>query len=222
MTPDGPAIAAYWAHRATSEARAAALFERLLLDLRRAGAEDVVLDLAERAIADERRHAAKCLEVAAHYDSLAVAPSDAAHVAPDGHAEEEEPELHGAMHAAAFCCIQESIACAWLDGCLRRAREPVVREALHAMLSDETRHARLGWAHLASSRVSPATRARVATALPDLLRSCVASWLDPQVSRLAIDAPEHGVPYPDATRRLVLAAVEEVVRPGFASLGMAG
>jgi hypothetical protein len=126
--------------------------------------------------------------------------------------------LHAALHTASFCCIQETIACAWLDGCLRGAKEPVVRDALHAMLSDETNHARLGWAHLASSRVSPATRARVAAALPDLLRSCVASWMDPSVSRLAIEAPEHGVPYPDATRRLVLAAIDEVVRPGFASL----
>jgi hypothetical protein len=221
MTPDGTAIAAYWAHRAASEARAATLFERLLADLRRAGAEDVVLELAGRAIDDERRHAAMCLEVMAHYDPLAVPPDDAAPAGPDAHAE-EEPELHAALHAAAFCCIQESIACAWLDGCLRLARESVVREALHAMLSDETHHARLGWAHLASSRVSAATRTRVAAALPDLLRSCIASWVDPEVSRLAIDAPEHGVPYPDATRRLVLAAVEEVVRPGFASLGMSG
>jgi hypothetical protein len=221
MTPDGPAIAAYWAHRAASEARAATLFERLFVDLHLAGAEDVVLALAERAIADERRHAATCLEVAAHYDPLARVSESAAPAPPEGHVE-EEPELRAALHAAAFCCIQESIACAWLDGCLRRAKEPVVREALHAMLSDETHHARLGWAHLASSRVPPSARARVAGALPDLLRACVASWLDPEVSRLAIDAPEHGVPYPDATRRLVLAAVDEVVRPGFASLGMGG
>ena len=221
MTPEGPAIGAYWAHRAASEARAATLFERLFVDLHLAGAEAVVLALVERAIADERRHAATCLDVAAHYDPLARASEDAAPPSPEAHVE-EQPELRAALHTAAFCCIQESIACAWLDGCLRRAKEPVVREALHAMLSDETHHARLGWAHLASSRVSSATLARVAAALPDLLRSCVASWLDPEVARLAIDAPEHGVPHPGATRRLVLAAVDEVVRPGFASLGMAG
>jgi len=220
MTRDGPAIAAYWSHRAASEARAATLFERLLVDLRRAGAEDVVLELAERAIADEHRHAATCLEVVAHYDPLAVARDHEPPASPEAHVE-EEPELRAALHTAAFCCIQESIACAWLDGCLRRAKESVVLEALHAMLSDETHHARLGWAHMASSRVSPATRGHVAAALPDLIRSCIASWVDPEVSRLAIDAPEHGVPHPDATRRLVLAAMDEVVRPGFASLGMA-
>jgi hypothetical protein len=219
MTRDGPAIAAYWAHRAASEARAAALFEQLLVDLRRADAEPMVLDLAQRAVADERRHAAMCLDVAAHYDAALAVREGAAPAGPDAHAD-GEPELHAALHTAAFCCIQESIACAWLDACLREATEPVAREALHAMLSDETHHARLGWAHLASSRVSPSTRTRVASALPGLLRACIASWLDPEVARLAVNAPEHGVPSPEATLRVVQSAVREVVQPGFASLRM--
>lgn len=219
MSRDGPAIAAYWAHRAGSEARAATLFEQLLVDLQRADADPAVLELAARAIADERRHAAACLDVAAHYDASLVSPARGAPQAPDAHAE-GEPELHAALHTAAFCCIQESIACAWLDACLRGATEPVVREALHTMLSDETHHARLGWAHLASPRVSPSTRSCVAAALPGLLRSCIASWLDPEVALLAVNAPEHGVPSPEATRRVVHSAVQDIVQPGFASLHM--
>lgn len=219
MSGDGPAIAAYWVHRAASEARAADLFERLLFDLRRAGAEDVVLELAERAIADERRHAAMCLDVAAHYGPCPVVSDGATPEAPHAHAD-DEPELHAALHTAAFCCIQESIACAWLDECLREAREPVVRDALHAMLSDEAHHARLGWAHLASARVSPSTRARVTSAVPGLLHACIASWTAPEVARLAVDAPEHGVPSPDTTLRVVQSAVRDIVQPGFASLRM--
>lgn len=54
-----------------------------------------------------------------------------------------------------------------------------------------------------------------------MLRACIASWLDPAVTRLAVDAPEHGVPAPEKTLHVVKSAVRDIVQPGFASLRMA-
>jgi hypothetical protein len=213
------AVAAYWSHRAASEARAAGLFVGLAADLRAAGAADVVLDLVHRAVDDERRHAQTCLAIASHYAGAAVLVPDVA-VEPEQRHATCDAEVRAALHATAFCCIQETIACAWLDDCLMRATVPMVRDALRAMLADETHHARLGYAHLASTRVSPRARASAGDALPHLVDRCVRSWLDPETSRLAIGAPEHGVPSVDETRRIVLSATKHVVLPGLAAAGV--
>jgi hypothetical protein len=131
-----------------------------------------------------------------------------------------DAEVRAALHATAFCCIQETIACAWLDDCLSRATVPMVRDALRAMLADETHHARLGYAHLASPCVSRRARAAVGDALPGLVDRCVRSWLDPEASRLAIGAATHGVPSVDETRRVVHSAMKHVVLPGLAAAGV--
>ena len=213
------AVAEYWAHRSASEAHAADLFAQLAADLRTAGADAVVLDLADRAVGDERRHAETCLAVASHYAGSTVVSEYVTPARREG-PQTDDLALRAALHATAFCCIQETIACAWLDACLSRSSEPIVRDALHPMLRDETRHARLGWAHLASARVTHAIRARIAGELPTILRQCLQSWLEP-VSRLSTTgAPDHGVPSTADTRRVVLAATRDAVLPGLTSIGI--
>jgi hypothetical protein len=119
-----------------------------------------------------------------------------------------------------MCCINESIACAFIEACLGDAVGPLVRAVQRVHLSDEIEHARVGWAHLASARVDAATRRELARWLPRLLGANVANW------RSRIDwlpeagVPGHALPPRRVSFAVVLACVRDVVLPGFAHVGV--
>ena len=60
-------VANTWASRASSERAAALRFERLTNTLRASQAPQAVVDLAQRAVVDERRHIGLCDGLAAHF-----------------------------------------------------------------------------------------------------------------------------------------------------------
>ena len=212
------AVARHWEHRGDSEERVAAIFTRFVPRLRDARAEAIVIELATRAADDELRHADICRAVASRYGDRAVgrAEREVTSVGVDNAA-----ELEAAVGLAALCCIQETIACAWLQACRDGATARLPRAALRTLLEDETDHARLGWAHLASARVSRETREQIARHLPQLLEGCLQPWLVPDASGLPDGVAEHGIPADAETRRVVLGVVRDVVFPGFATVGVA-
>jgi hypothetical protein len=53
-----------------------------------------------------------------------------------------------------------------------------VRHALRALLADEVRHARIGWAVLASPLLTVDDRRVIASFMPQLLQVCVEAWLN--------------------------------------------
>jgi hypothetical protein len=212
-------LAEVWTRRAASELGAGAAFavvERELIEL---GAEPPVLALVRKAVEDEPRHSELCRRLAEAYAGAPVP-------APDSPGDVEiprygdDPVLRRHLHVVAMCCINETIACAFVEACLADAEGPLVLAIHREHLGDEVHHARIGWAHLASPVVDAAVRAAIGRWLPRLLDANVRHW----ERRIAL-LPEAGVPGHalPPVRTLIAAArtaVETLVLPGFDHVGI--
>lgn len=209
-------LAALWQQRADSESAVRMVFQQLAEAFAAIGAHPEVIALARRAADDEVRHAAVCTELAAAYRGEPVAPAiEPAVRLPDYVADRR---LRAALHAVNLCCIGETIAVAFVEACLAQCADAKLREIHRRHLADEVRHARVGWAHLASLNVAELDE--VATWVPELVRAQLAGW----EQRLG-ELPEAGVPghaYPPRAEliRAVQTAVRELVLPGFEYVGI--
>lgn len=212
-------LGAYWEERARSELRVSEAFRLLGDELATTGVSDVVRDLVARTIEDELRHSELCRRLAERYAGRDVAPPRIEPVTLPAF-EGADPDLRSALHVMALSCINETIAASWLSGCLALTTAPLAREANREHLREEITHARLGWAHLASSHVAKATRVGLGNWLGRLLRANVPQWFRPEASLLAAGVPDHGVPSVATTRALVLEAVRDVVLPGLTEVGV--
>ena len=210
-------LARLWQCQAATERRVATSFERVHAALRARAAAPGLIAVSARAVDDEFRHAALCLEVASRYAGEAVAPlDDLAFSAP---AHPDAPEfLRPALVVLGQCALNETFAAAYLDACLEGATHPLARASLTELLSDEVDHARIGWAF--------------ASTLEDETRAALQGWLLPlAIANLRMwqqlslpDDPEgalvaHGVPSPGRVRQALCEAVESLVIPGFARNG---
>lgn len=204
--------------RAQLELHGAAAFTvvtQALVDLR---ADVRIVDLSARAIAEEIRHSEIYLELASSYarrtvPTPAVTPIDVP--AHDG----LEPGLRRALHVVEMCSINETMACAFLDLCLSGATAAPVRSGLREVLSDEIRHARIGWAYLASPGVPDGARREVARQLVPMLCAQTEGWWRQVETLPAGDVAAHGCPSAAAIARAALTSLDDLVLPGFESLG---
>jgi hypothetical protein len=172
------AIAAHWLHRSAAELGVAVAFEALRPRLVDVGAVAAVLALADKAIDDERRHGELCARLAARYLGNAVdMPTPRDGVLPNFGTGDERTEV--ALLVMGTCCINESKACEWIRSCLQLATSKAAQVANRAHLQDEIDHARLGWAHLASSAIDAPLRKRLRPWVPRLLKVNVAQWKKP-------------------------------------------
>jgi hypothetical protein len=210
------ALAKLWQERADSESAVRTVFHQLADAFAATGAHPEVITLARRAAEDEVRHAAVCTELATAYRREPVAPA----VEPAVRLPDYVPDrrLRAALHAVNLCCIGETIAVAFVEACLQDCTDPALREIHRRHLADEVRHARVGWAHLAS--LTAAERAEVESWVPELVRAQLSGWEE----RLG-ELPEAGVPghaYPPRAElvRAVQTAVRELVLPGFEYVGI--
>ena len=213
------AIAAHWLDRSAAELGVAVAFEALRPRLAAVGAASAVLALADKAIEDERRHGDLCARLAARYLGTDVSrPSPRSGALPEFGTADEPTEV--ALLVMGMCCINESIAAEWIRSCLHMATALTAIVANRAHLQDEIDHARLGWAHLASSAVDPSLRRRLRPWVPRLLKANVAQWKkhDQHLPREGI--PAHGHPSAEDNEDVVDAAVRDVVLPGFALVGL--
>jgi hypothetical protein len=196
------AIARHWQHRAAGE--------------RAVG--DSFLLLAEpslrSAAADEARHTELCLRVAERYRGSPLALDPRPVELP---AWPEEIAL--VLHVLALTCIEESIACVWLDASRRAAQTPLARAALHELLTDETTHAQLGWSFAAA--LTQSQRVAVEPHVKELLNRATAMWFEPDASGRPEGIPEHGVLSDAESREVVISAVNRVVLPGLTRAGIA-
>jgi hypothetical protein len=126
---------------------AASRFARLAARLAAVGAQEAVVEMAERAASDETRHAELCRDLVRHFGHE---PNPGAmHVAA-----EVAPSTLGARErvlyeVVALSCITETLSAALLGAMVERATDAKVRSTVHEILRDEIEHGRLGWAHLA-------------------------------------------------------------------------
>jgi hypothetical protein len=201
------AVARHWQHRASSEWAVCESFLLLAEALPSLGS----------AANDEARHAELCLRVAERYRSSPLALDRRPVELPPWPGVAEEIAL--VLHVLAMACIEESIACVWLDAQRRAAQSPLVRAALHELLTDETAHAQLGWSFAAA--LAPTQRAAVEPHLDELLHRTTVMWFEADASGRPEGIPDHGVLPEAESREVIISAVNRVVLPGLARAGIA-
>jgi hypothetical protein len=210
-------VADYWNARAQAELNVGRAFTDLLAGLRATAGVPEVLHLLEVSIQNEHDHADLCRRLASRYAGKeAPVPLMPASV-PFPRLTSAPVELRPTLHAIGLCCINESIATVWLGQCLAYGSAPLVRAATRIHVADEVSHARAGWAHLASLRISKTEKRELAKWILPLLRANVAQWLE---AGPTLDVPAHGLPPQAVHHDLVFSVVRGVILPGFAHVGL--
>ncbi|HVU04370.1 MAG TPA: ferritin-like domain-containing protein [Polyangiaceae bacterium] len=219
MSPgDRAVVAAAWERRATDELAASRLFGLMSEALERRPTAPEVRALVRAAEEEERGHFEICRAVAARYGG-GVPPEPAppevllpefAHVS---------PEVSTTLHVLASSCISETVAVEFLREIRAAALGRTVREAARLLLADEIRHARFGWAHLASTEVNAAERRDVARAFPAVLRYVRDEWLRGDASAAPV-LVGHGFLAARELRRVFDQVVRDVVLPGLNYVGV--
>jgi hypothetical protein len=207
-----------WSFRARVELEAEARFRRLAGRLLALGGSASLVELAARSAEDEHRHAALCVEIAREHGCEAqVRGSALREIAPDG------LTSRGAVlyELVAACCITETESMAVLTTLLGAVRAGSLRRTLRELSSDEVRHSRLGWAHLASEHASGVTAflAPLVPAMldgnapPDLFADVGPEREDERLLRFGV--------LPHALKREVFVeTLEQVVFPGLERFGV--
>ena len=208
-------VAAYWWQRAEGEITSWVGFQHVLADLRAEGSPEPVIELAERAVEDEYKHALFCRDWAAHFGhEVAEMPSPRS---------TEPITFRGASEAdnrllrIALCCLTETVGCFILRHVRPTLKDKDLRELNRLHMADELQHSRVGWAHLAS--MSAEKKATLRRWLPALLKIS---------ERSCCTGPEQDfeelVPFGYFTPRLLRAAYDqalaEVILPGLEHLGL--
>ena len=209
------ALAAAWSADALLEHASIAAFSRFSLELLAVGGPADLVAAAHQAALDEVRHARICFALAQGYAGAPLGPSTFPF---DGSITVRSDLASFAAATAREGCIGETLSAIIAAEQLARATDPAVRRALSAIAEDEARHAELAWRTVAWAieRGREAVRAAVASALADAARYVPRVATDTAIPPGILGA--HGRLDAAATREAMARAMDEVVRPCFASL----
>jgi hypothetical protein len=177
-------------------------WRHVLSDLKREGSPPAVIDLAERAVADEFRHAGWCRDFAMRFGH------PGGEILPRG----EEPfalsgatERQNRLLRIALCTFTESVGCFTLTKVREVVTDAELRKQNQQHLADELQHSRTGWAHL--STLDASARDFLKGALPELFGL---------LSRVCCDGDELDdeslVPWGYFTKALLKDAHDEALR----------
>jgi hypothetical protein len=217
---DRQLLAYAWERRAAAELTGSLNFQVVAEALRAAHAEPAVQELALRAVDDEKWHSEICHRLATIFRGHEASDPtpDPAHVPPH---EGASDELRYTLHVVGQCCLSETTGSAFYETCLRAARSKLARAAMRALLSDEVDHGRIGWAHLASPQLSPEVRRGVQRWLPSLIAANLRSWRNRAHLPDRPTLVDNGCPPFEIGDRAVVAALEDLIKPGMQRLGFA-
>jgi hypothetical protein len=208
---------AVWHGRAESELRASGSFEHVAGELVAAAAPPDLIALARRAVADELRHSTICWRVASAFAATTLPAPRKLPVQIPALAGASE-RLRRILHVIGMSCLNETTGSAFLELCRDGARGPLVCSALHELLTDEIDHARLGWAFVATLDAS--TRAEVAGWLPTLIAANLSMWRQRPHRPITDALVAQGCPRWADVDAAVVAAIDDLVKPGFALVGL--
>ena len=207
-------IADYWWRRAEGELTSFIAYGHVLEDLKAEASPSAVVELAERAVADELQHSVFCREWAVRFGHVdgEVRPRSERPLTFRGASERENRLLR-----ILLCCFTETVGCFLLKRVRPVITDPELRKLNQRHLADELRHSRVGWAHL--STLDGPSREWLGTRVPELLRVLpVACCEGPEQDR------EELVPFGYFTPRVLRLAhddaVREVIEPGLLHLGL--
>jgi hypothetical protein len=208
-----------WLFRWRVEVDAEARFARLAGRLSAIGACRDFVRAVRDAAQDERRHALVCAEIAEELGADVRSPPAAAprEIAP------ATLLLRGRVlyELVAACCITETESMGVLTTLLDAARAPRLRRRLRELASDEVRHGRLGWTHLAVEHAA-GTTAFLAPLVPAMLEGSAPPdlFLVAPPEREDEALLEHGVLPHTLKRTVFVRTLEQVVFPGLDALGV--
>jgi hypothetical protein len=145
-------VAATWTFRTRAEIEATARFARMATELAEAGASPDVVRGAVDASADELRHRDLCARLAAKWGE----PNALDHVAARTRVGRPGMAPRDCLlwEMVAVCCVSETMNTSLMTRCFEVVKDEEIRLTLRALLEDEVRHARLGWAHLAAEHAA--------------------------------------------------------------------
>ncbi|HEY8077121.1 MAG TPA: ferritin-like domain-containing protein [Labilithrix sp.] len=213
-------LADIWQERANSELKVAGCFCAVAGAVIEHGVHDEVLRLVTRATRDEVRHAEIAADMASRYaDRDVIWPGPTPYPVPKF--EPADPRLRATLLVLAMCCINETLACGILEGQSSIATSPLTKAALQSVLTDEIDHARAGWAHLASSHVTPEMKAEIGKNwLPRLLAARLSELFASEEPFPGEDQPAHGILVRADRKRIIGTGLVDVVLPGFERAGI--
>ena len=121
-------------------------------ELAQVGASAVVVEGAQSASADEARHRDLCAVIAARFGE----PDAKIYIPPRTRIgrSDMDPRDRLLWEVVAVCCISETMNTSLLTRCQEVTKDAQIRDTVHELLTDEVRHAQLGWAHLAAERAA--------------------------------------------------------------------
>jgi hypothetical protein len=212
-------LAGVWQNRAGLELQVGVGFAAIAGGLVEHGAIQPVIELVTAAVRAEVRHAEISASLAARYYGNNVTWPRPEKVLIPAFAP-ATGAFKTTLHVIAMCCINETLACAVLEACVAQAKSPLVRAAQQSILSDEIDHARAGWAHLASPFVSAETKRALAPWLRRLLAGKLDALLDEAAPLPGEAFPAHGMLARETFVRVIHAALDDVVFPGFDRAGI--
>jgi hypothetical protein len=216
---DRAALAAIWQYRASLEMHVASTFSTLSVELLEYGATQTVHEIVSQAVRDEVHHAQISAEMAAKYRGGALVWPD-----PKPNPVPTFRGSKGAMHATLYmiveCCINETNACAILEGSIAQAKSTLAKAALTSILSDEIDHARVGWTHLASPWVTPEMRKEIPSWLQWLHEANHHDLVGDDAPLPREKYPTHGMLSRRRARELTYATLVDVIFPGYRRAGI--
>ncbi|HYJ08405.1 MAG TPA: diiron oxygenase [Polyangiaceae bacterium] len=209
----------FWLGRASGELTTALSFEYMLADLQALGAPGALTGLAEHAIAEEHRHVDYCLRFARLLGDE-PAQADLGGTRPlvfEGAGDAENRLLRTIFGS----CFSETVAVQVLLASQREITLESVRRLNQQHVTEEVRHARLGWGLLAWSGLSDRDRSMLAAFVPAMSALTRALWLAPQRPS---DSKLEGLGYLSRplVERALQQAFDEVILPGLERNGIRG
>ena len=215
MNPDlRSLVAEAWLFRERVEHEAAQRFARLSRSIAAIDAESPVPALMARAAEDEQRHAKLCARLAKVYGGERDHGEIDSEIAP----RRLGPRESALYEVVAACCITETESVATVTTLLAEEAEPHIREALHEIARDEVTHSRMGWTHLARE----AQRGDVtflASFIPVMLDGTVTDQFSASEDE-PLELSRYGILPHARKRELFIGALEEMIFPGLAQLGV--
>lgn len=199
-------IGAYWRENARAEHSSVAGFHRFALDLLAHGAPPELLARAQRAAAQELRHALDCFALARAYLGAPVGPAP---MDMGGQAPIARTLAELAAWTARDGAIGETLAAFLAERALAEATDPAVRAVLARIVRDETEHAELAWATVQWAIEVGGDEVR------DAVHAVFARLGEPRSHALAWTArlAAHGVPSPERERADAAVCVRDVILP---------
>ena len=225
LLPDSAlCAAAHWHHREGVEVMAANAFATLSEDLELANASASLVKLAAEAAAEELRHTDQCRAIVRRLAGrqvhrFAVVPKYRRRVAVGPAA--ADPRARAFQAAVGLGAITESLSTALLVEIRRCAEDALVAETAHAILRDEVRHSRLGWACIEHYQRRGWLHPMKSADVHRMIDGALTHELE-EVAAAPGDLEGFGVLSGGRANRVCTAVLDDVVWPGLRHFGVVG